>query len=108
MIDENLSEEEKLERFGASFVKLTELTVDVITGCIESIETPDGLVTDQAMIKEFIENSSSEVFNKISDHVTKMKEAITLRAHDVECEECQHKFSIELTMDQANFFGKGS
>lgn len=106
--DDNLSDEEKLERFGTSFVKLTELTVDVITGCISSIETPDSVVTDQTMIREFIENSSSEVFNKISDHVSKMKEAITLRAHDVECEECQNKFTIELTMDQANFFGNGS
>lgn len=103
--DDTLSDEEKLARFGQSFVKLTELTVDVVCGCITSIETPEGTVTDKAMIEEFINNTSSEIFNTINTHVMDMKNQIELRTQNVSCEECQHQYEINVTMDQSNFFG---
>lgn len=102
--DENLSDEEKLEKFGRSFVKLTELTVDVVCGCITSIETPEGVVDDKAMIEDFINNSTSEIFNKINDHVMDMKNKIELKTQKVACDECQHEYEINITMDQSNFF----
>ncbi len=106
--DDNLSEETKLEKFGDSFVKLTELTVDVVTGCISKIDTPDGSVTDKNMIREFINNSDGEVFRKISDRINQLKDELSLKAQNVKCGECQHEFGIELSMDQANFFAIGS
>lgn len=102
--DENISDEEKLSRFGSSFVKLTELTVDVICGCISSIETPEGSVSDPALIKDFINNASADIFNKVNDHVTKMKNEIDMKTQEVVCEECQHQYKISLSMDQTNFF----
>jgi len=106
--DESLSDEEKIERFGESFVKLTELTVDIVTGCITSIQTPTDLVTDQEQIQEFVNNSPTEVFNGINDHITKLKDEIALKAQTVSCQECETTFDVELTMDQTNFFGVGS
>jgi hypothetical protein len=103
-----MPDEVKVEKFGESFVKLTQLTVDVVIGCIESIETPEGIVTNQKLIKEFIENAPSDVFNKLSDHINAMKEEMSLKAQDVECNECHHHWSVEVSMDQTNFFGKGS
>jgi len=103
--DDTLTDEQKLERFGQSFVKLTELTVDVVCGCIVSIETPEGTVTDKTMIEEFINNSSSEVFNSINDHVMNMKNQIEMRSQMVACDECKHQYEINVTMDQSNFFG---
>lgn len=106
--NENMPDEEKIERFGESFVKLTQLTVDVVTGCIESIDTPDGTVTDQQFIHEFVQNASSEVFNSINDRIMSMKENMTLKAQHVQCQECQHEWNVEVTMDQTNFFAAGS
>lgn len=106
--DQELSEEEKVEKFGQSFVKLTAMTVDIVVNSIVSIETPEGIVTDKDMIKEFMENTSSEIFNKVNNQVKDMKELMSLKAHDVLCNECQHKFTIEITMDQTNFFAVGS
>lgn len=102
--DETISDEEKLDRFGKSFVKLTELTVDIIADCIVSIETPDGTVTDHAMIKDFINNCPKDIFDSISKHVTSMKEQIELKAQEVQCSECSKKFDLPITMDQSNFF----
>ena len=71
--DDTLTDEVKLERFGASFIKLTELTVDIIADCITAIDAPDGTVTDQAMIKDFISNCAKDVFEKILRHSAKHK-----------------------------------
>ena len=103
--DESMGDEEKMEKFGKSFVKLTELTVDVIADCITAIDTPEGSVTDKAMIKEFINNCASEVFDTIQTHISGMKEQIEFKAQDVKCSECAKEFSLPITMDQANFFG---
>ena len=106
--DDNMSDEDKVEKFGESFVKLTNLTVDVIAGCITKIVSPEGEVTDPTIIKEFIENSPSDVFNSINDYVTEMKDKMSLKAQDVKCTECENEWSVEVSMDQTNFFAVGS
>jgi len=102
--DETMGDEEKLERFGKSFVKLTELTVDLIAECISQIDTPDGPVTDKQMINEFIHNCNKDLFETISKHVVSMKDQIELKSHIVACSECTKEFTMPITMDQANFF----
>jgi hypothetical protein len=101
--DDNMGDEEKLERFGKSFVKLTELTVDLIAGCITKIETPDGTVTDSKIIKDFIDNAPKEIFTKIADHVKGMKDTIEYKPL-VKCNECNKEYNVPISMDQANFF----
>ena len=102
--DEQISDEEKLDRFGKSFVKITELTVDIIADCITQIETPNGASTDKTQIKEFINNCSKDVFERIQQHIAGLREQIELKAKDVKCGECEKEFSLPITMDQSNFF----
>lgn len=103
--DESLSDEEKVDRFGKSFVKLTEMTVDVIAGCVSAISTPDGqTITDQDMIQEYIRNAPKNVFDVISNHITEMKKRIELPVQHVACNDCGKEFDMPVTMDQSNFF----
>jgi hypothetical protein len=102
--DETLSDEDKLEKFGKSFSKLTQLTVDVIAQCVAQIETPDGIETDSEEIKNFIHNAPKEIFNAISDHVQALKSKIDIPAQDVKCTSCETDFLMPVTMDQSNFF----
>lgn len=106
--DDSLSDEQKIEKFGESFVKLTELTVDVVANSIIRIDTPEGSVTDKSQILEFVQNAPKEIFGKVNDHILNIKKNIELSVKDAECEECHHKFEMPVTMDQANFFGNGS
>lgn len=101
---EELSDEEKLDKFGASFVRLTELTVDIIADCITSIETPNGTSSDKAQIKEFINNCSKDVFEAIQNHLSSIKDTIEFKAKDVQCGDCHKEFLLPVTMDQSNFF----
>lgn len=102
--DETLSDEEKLDKFGKSFSKLTELTVDVIAQCVVQIETPDGIETDITEIKNFIHNAPKEIFNAISNHVQALKSKIDIPAQEVKCTNCETEFLMPVTMDQSNFF----
>jgi hypothetical protein len=102
--DETLSDEEKLDKFGKSFSKLTELTVDVIAQCVVQIETPEGIETDIVEIKNFIHNAPKEIFNAISDHVQALKSRIDIPAQEVKCNSCETEFLMPVTMDQSNFF----
>lgn len=102
--NDSMTDEDKLEQFGKSFVKLTELTVDIVAGCIVSVETPDGTVTDQTMIKDFINNTSKDVFDAVSTHITDMKTQIEIKSQAVQCSDCGKTFDLPITMDQSNFF----
>lgn len=102
--DEDMDEEEKLDAFSNSFIKLTELTVDIIAGCITSIVTPEGEVSDGKLIAEFINNAPSDVFNTINEHVVGMKNDIEMSMQHVHCAECSHEYDVNLTIDQSNFF----
>lgn len=102
--DNTLSDEEKIDRFGESFIKLTNLTIDIISNSIVKVVTPEAEVTDKKMIQEFIDNAPKEVFKKIKEHIDDLKSKIELKSHTVKCAECGHEFQTSITMDQANFF----
>jgi hypothetical protein len=102
--DEELDDEVKLEKFGKGFVKITELTIDVIADCITGIETPDGVSTDKEQIKEFINNCPKDIFDKIQIHLTSMRAGMEFKVKNVACGECSTVFDIPITMDNSNFF----
>jgi hypothetical protein len=102
--DESISDEKKVEMFGESFVKLTELTVDIIANCIARIDAPSGTTADAQHIKDFINNAPREIFDTISKHITGMKSEIEFKPVDAACESCGEQFSMPVTMDQSNFF----
>ena len=106
--DEKMSDEEKLKLFNDSFIKISELTVDIVAGCIDHVDTPDGTVDDKEMIKEFINNASKELFDTISAHVKDMKSKNELKPVDAKCSECSNEYQIPITLDQADFFGQRS
>lgn len=102
--DESISDEEKLKQFGESFGKLTELTVDIIAGCIRQIDTPNGSTDDPQHIKDFIHNAPKDVFEVVSEHIRNMKTKIEIPDQEAKCSECQGEFRIPVSMDQSNFF----
>ena len=102
--DDSLDDATKIEKFGESFSRLTEMTVDIIAGCITMIESPAGNTDDPQHILDFIHNAPSDVFNKVSEHIQGMKAKIEIEAQNAKCSECEQAFKIPVTMDQSNFF----
>jgi hypothetical protein len=106
--DENMSDEEKIDRFGVSFVKLTQLTVEAIADVVVRIDTPTGSETNPAAIKDFIVNASKDTFEAINDKLQIMKASLDLKVKNATCDKCKHTFDVSITMDQANFFAARS
>ena len=102
--DKEMSDEEKVDRFGTSFVKLTELTVESIADVVKQIDTPQGSEKDPAKIREFIMNASKEMFEAVAEKLNQMKASLDLKVKNAKCDKCEHQFDINVTMDQANFF----
>lgn len=102
--DEEISDEEKIEKFGKSFVKLTALTVDLVASCISQIDTPDGSSNDPEQIREFVHNAPRDIFNKVQQHITDLKSKLELPVQTVKCRECENQFLMPVAMDQSNFF----
>lgn len=105
---DELTDEQKIDMFGKSFVKITQLTVDVIADCVAKIVTPNGETSDREQILEFINNCSKDVFDKISKHVGAIKETLELKALNVACQECEKPFDLPVQMDQSDFFAARS
>jgi hypothetical protein len=102
--DKSMSDEQKIEEFGISFLRLTDLTVGIVADSIVKIVTPEGEVTDKKMIKDFIDNAPKEVFTAVQDRLSEMKDSLELKAHQVTCQNCSHEFTTQITLDQSNFF----
>ena len=105
----DLPDEQKLERVNEIFKKMTEYTVGIVAGAIERIITPDGQeVTNPAHIDEFLKNCDRKTFSWIQETIQDLGRQAGLKDISVECPECNHKYDIPLTFDNANFFESSS
>ena len=106
--DESIPEVEKLKMFQVSFVKLTEITIEVVAECISKIETNSGSTDNPEFIKEFLANTDRTVFDRINEHVKSMQVKSKMKALDTTCSACGHTYKLEISFDQSDFFASGS
>lgn len=108
--DDATSDEDKLQAFTNSFAKLTELTVDMMTNHIESIDIDDQHVSNRAHIDEFVKNSDKGFFQFIKDHIESQKEKFTIKPLIAQAtpEEIAlgvpKTYEVPIAFDQSNFF----
>jgi hypothetical protein len=110
--DDKMPEEEKIALFKESFSKLSKVTVGLIAASIYKIDSSNGSTENPQFIKEFIDNSDKEIFNKIQQHIESLKEnnAIKPIIIPVTDELREQGFvgesvEIPLTFDASAFFG---
>lgn len=104
-----LPDDEKLERVNEIFKKMTEYTVRILSGAIEQIITPDGTVVNKPEhIDEYLKNVDRKAFKWIQDQIQRIGDESKLKDLDIECPDCNHKFTTPMTFDSANFFESGS
>tara|TARA_B110000977_G_scaffold172520_1_gene224946 strand:- start:293 stop:1174 length:882 start_codon:yes stop_codon:yes gene_type:complete len=108
--DDEMDDATKLSRFNASFKKLTDLTVTMMSKSIASLTIGDTEVTNQDHISEFIDNVDKEFFKDITDHLEKQRikfaiEPIKVNSSDEDIAAGAPKtWEVPITFDQSNFF----
>lgn len=102
------NDEEKLKFFQMQLEKLTNLTIKLVADSTEYILTPDGVkVTDPEHINEYFNRAETQVLHTLRDHLGQLAQQSELPKPTVMCSACEKSYSVTLTFDYANFFGKG-
>ena len=108
--DDEMDDATKLSRFNASFKKLTNLTVSMMSKSIAKLSIGDITVTSQDHISEFIDNVDKEFFKGITDHLEEQRKKFAIKPIAVTSTEddiakgAPKTFEVPITFDQSNFF----
>jgi hypothetical protein len=109
--NEKLSEDQKLGLFKESFDKMTNATLGTIVDSIDRVDSINGSTDNPAHIKDFIDNIDKEIYNKIEQHLSSLREKNGIRPMKVAVtEEMKEKgitsdsIEIPITFDPSTFF----
>ena len=108
--DDNMDDSEKLNRFSASFKKLTDLTINMLSKSIAKIQIGDDEVSSPLHIEEFINNVDKEFFKGITEHLEEQRKKFAIEPIKVKSNEediaagVPEEWEVPVTFDQSNFF----
>jgi len=99
---------DKLKLFNESFIKLAKLNFDIIVESVNSVSFQDDegeqvVVTDQAQIREFLENCESSIGKMIEQKVNDISKIGIPKESTFECEKCNKEFTAPVALDPVNF-----
>lgn len=105
-----IEKKEKIYEYNKKIVESgTDIVVNGITKIICKQNGEKTEVTDKAQIKEFIQNSKSELVSKISKMIEKLNTSGVSTVGKCKCAHCGKEWEIEkISYDLSNFFAYGS
>lgn len=104
------TEEEKIKRFNASFAKLTDININMVSASVASIRVDGETVSDRLQIQDFMANTDAEFYTQIMKHSTDQRDDFSIPNVKMEAtkEEIQEgapeTYNIPVLFDQSNFF----
>jgi len=102
----NLSEEEKLEKFKEMFKNLLKLTVEGVAGNINYIKLDAHTVVENSeFINDFFQNCDRDIWNTVNDAIAEIKSNTPTNKIDLQCESCTKEYQTPLVFEMSNFFG---
>ena len=94
------------ELFGKTFVEIAELTVDLITNCIISVQGKDtDVINDKETIREWLQSITKNDYESIRSKVEELSESGLETKFTANCQDCGHTWKTAVDLDIANFFG---
>jgi len=112
--NDELSEEQKLEIYNQGLASMSDITLDLTVESIKSIEIPGTNVREREFIREFLDNADKDVYKKIQDHITLMRDTNSLKPITIRSSEEQiaagapETYLLPVTMDNSDFFAQRS
>jgi hypothetical protein len=84
---------------------ITSLTMKILTGAIEYIQTPTAKVDNKEFILDFLKNCDKDSYVAIRDYNTELKTKSELKPLRLVCVNCQHQYQQSFTLNTSDFFG---
>lgn len=109
--DDSMSDENKIKVFKESFSKLTAVTIGMIGASIYKVDSSQGSTDNVKFIKEFIDNADKNIFNKIQDHLERLKTVNSIKPIVIQVTEemkaagvTEDTIEVPLVFDASTFF----
>jgi hypothetical protein len=100
-----LSDEDKKARFQESFDKLTDLNINTLVSCIQSITTETGTVVEESMlIQDFLNNTDRKTYEAVKELIESTVVANAMEPVELVCDECHEKYKVKVEFNQTSFF----
>ena len=106
--DDSVTPEKKVELLTQAFQNIAAFSIQTVGKSIESIETPESIVTEKDHIKDFLSNCESEVYERIKKHLFELKRLEDLEPLHIQCSECNHEYDQAFALDMSSFFERSS
>jgi hypothetical protein len=106
--DTAIADVDKMTAMGAALKKITEVTIKALAQSIAVVRTPTAMVREPEFIEEMLQNCDRNLFNQIRDQIVELKAISEMKEMHFECDECQHPYKQQLTLDMSSFFGPAS
>lgn len=103
-----LSEEERqvqIKKGQDALKAVTMLTIDILVGTIEYIQTPTIRVDEKEHIREFLQNCDKTVYEALRDHNAALKTQTDIKPLNLKCIHCGNEYEQPFTLNTSDFFG---
>jgi len=103
---ETVEDQEERERISIEALKkITDLTMELLSSAIESIETPNTSVDERAFILDFLMNCDRKLYAQLRDKSGELKASTEIQPVDVTCPSCSNKYKEPVNINPVDFFG---
>lgn len=87
-----------------ALAQLNEMMLDIVTQTIESVTTPETVVTDSEYIREFLAGCEAKTNKLIKEYSTEIRTKNETAPIDVKCIHCEHMYKQQLVLNFTDFF----
>ena len=102
------TDNDKMTAMGAALLKITEVTIKALAQSVALVKTPTAMVSEPEFIEEMLNNCDRTLFNHIRDQIVALKDVAEMKPLHLICDECNHEYDQQLTMDMSSFFAPAS
>jgi hypothetical protein len=102
---EGFPEEERTKKTQETIIKITEVTMAVLSQTIEYVRTPSMTVNEHEFILDFLQNCDKNVYIEIRDYHAKLKDSTQIKPQKIKCIHCQHDYEQTIVINVTDFFG---
>jgi len=105
MLEQEQDEEVRKQKGQEALRRVTQLTIKLLTGAIEYIETPTTRVTEKEYITDFLNNCDKNMYIGIRDYNAELKSTSEIKPLKIKCVHCNHNYEQPFTLNTSDFFG---
>jgi hypothetical protein len=104
MLENEPDEEVRKTRGQEALKRITQLTIKLLTGAIEYINTPSARVDNKEFILDFLNNCDKNMYVTLRDYNANLKSQTEIKPLRIKCVHCTNEYEQPFTLNTSDFF----